>query len=68
MLHRFYDIKVENENLQEISLSEEYVLDVPEQDMSTPLDRQEYLDKMFDIITTASGLNICSFSTDCNIS
>ena len=64
MLQRFYDIKIENDNLEEVSLSQEYVIDVPEHDMSTALDRQEYLDKLFDIITSASGLNICSFSTD----
>lgn len=64
MLQRFYDIKIENDNLEEVSLSQEYVIDVPEHDMSTALDRQEYLDKLFDIIASASGLNICSFSTD----
>ena len=64
MLQRFYDIKIENDNLEEVSLSKEYVLDVPEHDMSTALDRQEYLGKLFDIVTSASGLNICSFSTD----
>ena len=64
MLQRFYDIKIENENFEEIHLPQEYVLDVPDHDMSTALDRQEYLNKLFDIITSASGLNICSFSTD----
>jgi hypothetical protein len=64
MLHRFYDIKVENEKFEEIPLTQEYVLDIPEHDMSTPLERQEHIGKMFDIITAASGLNVCSFSTD----
>jgi hypothetical protein len=64
MLHRFYDIKIENEKFEEIALSQEYVLDVPEHDMSTPLERQEHIGQMFDILTAASGLNVCSFSTD----
>lgn len=68
MLHRFYDIKVENENFEEIPLTQEYVLDVPEHDMATPVERQEYLAQMLDIITAASGLNVCSFSTDNSIS
>lgn len=68
MLQRFYDIKVENENFEEIPLTQEYVLDVPEHDMSTPLERQEYIGSLFDIITAASGLNVCSFSTDDQLS
>lgn len=68
MLHRFYDIRVENENFEEVALSQEYVLDVPEHSMDTPLERQEYLSQMLDIITAASGLNVCSFSTDDQLS
>lgn len=63
MLQRFHDIKIENENFEEVPLSQEFTLDVPEHDMSTPLERQEYIGKLFDIITSASGLNVCSFST-----
>lgn len=70
MLYRFYDIKVENEQLDEIPLTQEYVLDVPTfgYDMDTPLGRQEYVGRMLDVITAASGLNVCSFSTDNNFS
>jgi|GEM_PF-5097236 len=70
MLHRFYDIKVENEKFEEIALSQEYVLDIPTfgYDMDTPMGRQEYVGRMLDIITAASGLNVCSFSTDNNLS
>jgi len=64
MLHRFYDIKFENEQLEEMALDKEYVLDVPEHDMSTPMDRLEHLGNMFDIITAASGVNVCLFSSD----
>lgn len=68
MLCRFFDIKVENESFEEIPISQEYILDVPDHDMSTALERQEYLGKMFDIVAAASGLNVCSFSTDHNFS
>lgn len=70
MLQRFYDIKVENENFEEIPLTQEYVLDVPtfSFDMETPIARQEYIGRMLDIITAASGLNVCSFSTDDQLS
>lgn len=68
MLVRFYDIKVENEQFEEIPLTQEYVLDVPEHDMSTPLERQEHIGNLFDTIVAASGLNVCSFSTDNQLS
>lgn len=66
MLQRFYDIKAENENLEEISINQEYVLDVPTfgYDMDTPIGRQEYLGRMFDVIVATSGYNVCSFSTE----
>jgi len=68
MLHRFYDIKFENEQFAEFAHDKEYVLDVPDYEMNTPLERQEYVGNMLDIIVAASGLNVCSFSTDHNIS
>lgn len=66
MLQRFYDIKAENENLEEISLSQEYVLDIPTfgYDMDTAIGRQEYIGRLFDVIVAASGHNVCSFSTE----
>lgn len=64
MLHRFYDIKAENEQFEEFVHNQEYILDVPEYDMSTPLERQEGVGYMLDILTAASGVNVCSFKVD----
>lgn len=66
MLHRFYNIKFENEQSEEFVHDKEYVLDVPtfEYDMDTPMGRQEHIGRMLEIITAASGVNVCSFSTD----
>lgn len=64
MLHRFYDIVAESEDLKEYRVIEEYTLDIPERDLSTPLDRQENIATMFDILVAASGHNVCSFSTE----
>lgn len=60
---RFYDIKIENEQLEEVPLHQEFTLDVPEHDMSTPIERQEHIGVLFDTIVAASGLSVCSFST-----
>jgi hypothetical protein len=32
--------------------------------MSTPLERQEGIGYMLDILTAASGVNVCSFKVD----
>lgn len=64
MLHRFYDIIAESEDNTEFKVNKDYILDVPEHDMSTPVERQEYLANMFDVIVAASGYNVCSFSTE----
>jgi hypothetical protein len=63
MLVRFYEIKVENENFEETTVNQEFTLEVPEHDMSTPLERQEHIGVLFDTIISASGLSVCSFST-----
>lgn len=63
MLYRFYDIVAENEET-EYALGKEYTLDIPEHDMSTAVERQEYLGKMFDALIAATGCNISSFSCD----
>jgi hypothetical protein len=64
MLHRFYDIVGERDDLTEFAVEKDYILDVPEHDMSTPIERQEYLANMFDIIVAASGHNVSSFRTE----
>lgn len=65
--HRFYNIVVENENGDTL-IPNEYVLSLPEHSMATAMDRQEFLGIMFDTVVAASGLNICSFSSEeiCN--
>ena len=63
MKHRFFDIVVENED-GEKPIENEYVLDLPEHSMETAVDRQEFLGIMFDTVVSASGLNVCSFSSE----
>lgn len=63
MKHRFYNIVIETDNGED-SIQNEYVLDLPDHSMETAMDRQEFLGVMFDTIVTASGLNICSFSSE----
>jgi len=64
MKYRFYDIVVEKEiDGQEMRLDQDFVLDLPEHDMSSAVERQEYLSIMMDAVVAASGQNICSFST-----
>jgi hypothetical protein len=60
--HRFFDIVVENE-MGDMLIDKEYVLDLPEHNMDDAVDRQEFLGIMFDSVIAASGLNICSFSS-----
>ena len=65
MQHRFFDIFVESENGQdEIALDREFVLDVPEHDMSTPIERQEHIGYLLEAITAASGCAVCSFRSE----
>lgn len=61
--HRFFDIVIENEN-GDMPIDNEYVLDMPEHSMETPLDRQDFLGMMLDTVTAASGLNVCSFRSE----
>lgn len=63
MKHRFFDIMIENED-GEKPIENEYVLDLPEHSMETAVDRQEFLGIMFDTVVSASGLNVCSFSSE----
>ena len=61
--YRFYNIVAEREDGIEIPVDQEFILDLPEHDMSTPIERQEFLGIMFDTVVAASGLNVCSFSS-----
>jgi hypothetical protein len=63
MKHRFFDIIAENADGSEISVNREFVLELPEHNMDDAVDRQEFLGIMFDSVIAASGLNICSFSS-----
>ena len=63
MKHRFFDIVVENED-GESKIPNEYILDLPEHNMDTAIERQEFLGFMFDTVVAYSGLNICSFSSE----
>jgi hypothetical protein len=65
MQHRFFDILVESENGQdEIALDREFILDVPEHDMSTAIERLEHVGVLLDTITAASGCAVCSFRSE----
>jgi len=65
MQQRFFDIVIESvENGQEVALNREFVLDIPEHDMSTPMDRLEYIGILLDSITAASGCAVCSFRNE----
>jgi hypothetical protein len=61
--HRFFDIVIENE-MGDMPIDKEYVLDLPEHSMENAIDRQEFLGIMFDSVTAASGLNVCSFRSE----
>lgn len=65
MKYRFYDIVAERDSdFQEYAVNQEYVLDMPDHDLSTAVERQEYLGIMFETLTQASGYNISSFKCD----
>jgi hypothetical protein len=63
MQHRFFDIVIETEN-GEVGLDREFVLDVPEHDMSVPTERMEYVGDMLDTLVAASGCSVCSFRSE----
>jgi hypothetical protein len=63
MKHRCYDIVVENDN-GEANVPDEYVLDLPEHNATTAVDRQEFLGIMLDTLVASSGLNVCSFRSE----
>jgi hypothetical protein len=63
MKYRFYDIMAENES-GEYALNREFVLEIPDHDMSCVLERQEHTSCMFDAVVAASGCDIYSFSCD----
>lgn len=64
MLYNFYDIVAESEDgLTEFVVSRNYTLEIPEHDLSTPIERQEHLGVMLDRLTEASGVNVLSFRT-----
>ena len=63
MQHRFFDIVIETEN-GDVGLDKEFVLDVPEHDMSVPTERMEYLGDMLDTLVAASGYPVCSFKSE----
>lgn len=62
-LHRFFDIVVENES-GDMPIDKEFILEVADRDMSTAMDRAEHLGDLFDAVVAASGLNVCSFSSE----
>ena len=62
--HRFFDIVIENEDGSEMPSHREFVLELPEHDMSSAVERQEFLGIMFDTVVAASGLNVCSFRSE----
>ena len=61
--HRFFDIVVENEN-GDSQVPNEYILNMPDHNMETPMDRQEFLGIMMDTLIATSGLNVCSFRSE----
>lgn len=63
MLHRFYDIVVETEQ-GDTGLNSEFVLDVPDHDMSVPVERMEQVGQMLDLLVAASGQPVCSFRSE----
>ena len=64
MLCRFYDIVAENDDMVEFNLEKDYILEIPEGSTDTPMERQERIGTMFDMIVAASGHNVCSFRTE----
>jgi hypothetical protein len=63
MQHRFFDIVIETES-GDVGLDREFVLEIPEYDLSTPVDRMEYLGVMMDTVTAASGCSVTSFRSE----
>lgn len=63
MQHRFFDIVVETEN-GDVGLDREFVLDVPDHDMTLPVERMEQVGEMLDMLVAASGQPVCSFRSE----
>ena len=63
MQHRFYDIVVECGETETV-LDREFVLEVPEHDQSTSIERMDYIGLLMDTITAASGQPVCSFRSE----
>jgi hypothetical protein len=63
MQHRFFDIVIETKS-GDVGLDREFVLEIPEYDLSTPVDRMEYLGVMMDTVTAASGCSVTSFRSE----
>ena len=63
MQHRFFDIVIETES-GDVGLDREFVLEIPEYDLSTPVDRMEYLGVLMDTVTAASGCSVTSFRSE----
>ena len=63
MQHRFFDIVIETES-GDVGLDREFVLEIPEYDLSTPVDRMEYLGVLMDTVTAASGCSVSSFRSE----
>ena len=63
MQHRFFDIVIETES-GDVGLDREFVLEIPEYDLSTPVDRMEYLGVLRDTVTAASGCSVTSFRSE----
>jgi hypothetical protein len=63
MQHRFFDIVIETES-GDVGLDREFVLEIPEYDLSTPVDRMEYLGVLMDTVTAASRCSVTSFRSE----
>lgn len=63
MKYRFFDIVVENENSEE-NLDKEFILDIPEYDMNSPVERMELLENMLNSVSAVSNCCVCSFRTE----
>ena len=62
--HHFFDIMFEDENGIEKPADREYLINLPDHDMSSPMERQEFLSIMMDTLVATSGLNVSSFRSE----
>jgi hypothetical protein len=64
MKYNFYDIVAESEDgLTEFAVDRNYTLEIPDHDLSTPMERQEHFGVMLDKLIEASGVSVLSFRT-----